>query len=319
MISVSNASEANKSIPQSEVIGQLPDTKMAEDRPRANSVQWRAGAIELPMLCLIVGAALIYGWLQRSEGHLTAENGAGYYLGIGGSFLMLALLLYPLRKRIRALRIIGSVRPWFRIHMLLGVIGPALILLHSNFSMGSLNSTIALICMLIVAGSGFIGRFFYSRIHRGLYGRKAHVREFLNDAGIFKASLLADDPGNSRFLESLQEYEDHRLLDTPGLALGIWRALTAGFAGRRIRKQVLKNMRLLIDQRAAQENWSKAVSRTHLAAFRKNIDSYIQAVSRAEAFTLYERLFSLWHMLHLPLFIILVFATLVHVIAVHLY
>ncbi len=232
---------------------------------------------------------------------------------------MLALLLYPLRKRIQALRIIGSVRPWFRIHMLLGVIGPALILLHSNFSMGSLNSTIALICMLVVAGSGFIGRFLYSRIHRGLYGRKAHVREFLNDAGIFKASLLADDPGNSRFLETLQEYEDHRLLDKPGLVLGIWRALTAGFAGRRVRKLVLKNMRLLIDRRSVQEGWSKAASRAHLATYRRHLGSYIQAVTRAEAFTLYERLFSLWHMLHLPLFIILVLAALVHVFAVHLY
>jgi hypothetical protein len=33
----------------------------------------------------------------------------------------------------------------------------------------------------------------------------------------------------------------------------------------------------------------------------------------------YERLFSLWHLFHMPLFLLLVVSALVHVLAVHMY
>src|SRR5262249_30513094 len=99
-----------------------------------------------------------------------------YWLGIGGSGLMLVLLLYPLRKRIRSLRAIGTVTFWFRAHMILGVIGPVLILWHANFRLGSINCSVALVTMLVVAGSGVIGRYLYSKIHLGWTGAKRRVR-----------------------------------------------------------------------------------------------------------------------------------------------
>ena len=43
------------------------------------------------------------------------------------------------------------------------------------------------------------------------------------------------------------------------------------------------------------------------------------AASRVATFQAYERLFSLWHVLHLPLFFMLIIAGIVHVIAVHVY
>ena len=75
-----------------------------------------------------------------------------------------------MRKRLASLKILGSVSAWSRIHMMLGVIGPALILLHANFKLGSLNSNVALLAMLTVAGSGLVGRYLYSRIHLAFTG-----------------------------------------------------------------------------------------------------------------------------------------------------
>jgi len=49
------------------------------------------------------------------------------------------------------------------------------------------------------------------------------------------------------------------------------------------------------------------------------IDTRLLANKRALEFEAYERLFSLWHVLHLPLFFMLVIAGVVHVIAVHVY
>ncbi len=74
-----------------------------------------AGSFEMPLLTILVAARLFRGWLQRDMGHLIAKNGLGYYLGIIGNFLMLALLLYPLLKRFRAIRFVGSVRACVRI------------------------------------------------------------------------------------------------------------------------------------------------------------------------------------------------------------
>ena len=67
---------------------------------------------------------MIYiGWQSSAERPLTAEQGAGYALGIIGGCLMLLLLLYPLRKHLRLMRNWGPVKYWFRLHMLFGVLG----------------------------------------------------------------------------------------------------------------------------------------------------------------------------------------------------
>ena len=40
---------------------------------------------------------------------------------------------------------------------------------------------------------------------------------------------------------------------------------------------------------------------------------------RVAQFSLYERLFALWHILHLPIFFLMVLSAIVHVLAVHMY
>ena len=49
------------------------------------------------------------------------------------------------------------------------------------------------------------------------------------------------------------------------------------------------------------------------------VDRRIAATRRVAGFEAYERLFSLWHALHLPLIFILLVAGVVHVIAVNVY
>ena len=46
---------------------------------------------------------------------------------------------------------------------------------------------------------------------------------------------------------------------------------------------------------------------------------HLVAVRRVSEFELVVRLFGLWHLLHLPLFFLLVVTALVHVLAVHMY
>ncbi len=131
------------------------------------------------LLLISTAIILLYGWTLRNDNYLSAEEGAGYVLGIVGGSLMLIILLYPLSKRVMLLNHLIPGRYWFGVHMFLGTVGPAMILFHSNFQMGSTNSTIALICMLLSAGSGIVGRYFYTSIHHGLYGKRKTLMEHI--------------------------------------------------------------------------------------------------------------------------------------------
>ena len=147
----------------------------------------------------LAALAVFIGWLGRDNRHISAEYGLGYALGILGGLMMLVLLLYPVRKRLRVMRIFGPTRHWFRTHMILGVLGPLLILYHCNFQLGSLNSKVALYCTLLVAGSGLVGRYIYAKIHHGLYGRKSTLQELL------KHVSMSRDSGAASFLPELLE------------------------------------------------------------------------------------------------------------------
>ena len=109
----------------------------------------------------------------------------GYNLGLAGGLMMLVLLLYPLRKRVKFFSKMGALPTWFKWHMVLGILGPLTIIFHSTYHVyipfihptGSPNAAVAMLCMLLVSGSGTFGRFFYTKIHHGLYGRQATVNE----------------------------------------------------------------------------------------------------------------------------------------------
>ncbi len=272
-------------------------------------------SLEIPIITTLVGILLLYAWSQKDEGHITAETGLGYYLGIIGSILMLTLLLYPLRKRIKILRFVGSVRGWFRVHMLLGIIGPALVLLHSNFTLGSLNSRVALWAMVIVATSGFAGRFFYRRIHRGLYGHKHNLKEIVQDVIDIKNAFATSDEVGTETASILSDYEESRLNNSARFWRSFEITMTGPFSRRKLRKSLRRTMQAELKKSAV----TRKIARSNMAKFDESLDRYLRTLARAEAFSLYERLFALWHMFHLPLFIILVLAALVHVVAVHLY
>ena len=47
--------------------------------------------------------------------------------------------------------------------------------------------------------------------------------------------------------------------------------------------------------------------------------NYLDAVVKASGLALYDKLFAMWHLLHLPLYFLLIVTGIVHVVAVHLY
>ena len=164
---------------------------------------------------IFVMALLWFGTHFPIERYISPQHGVGYALGIVGGSMMLLLLLYPLRKRVRWLKFMGRMSLWFRVHMVLGVMGPVLILFHANFSTGATNSNVALACMLIVSGSGLFGRYFYAQIHHGLYGQRANLNELRSTA-----EILRDQVSSIHFLPELVDHlerAERRLLQASQL------------------------------------------------------------------------------------------------------
>ena len=232
---------------------------------------------------------------------------------------MLLLLLYPLRKRVKGLRGLGSVGGWFRLHMVLGIVGPALILFHSNFKLGALNSNVALFAMLTVAASGLIGRYLYGRIHLGLYGRRAEIEELLTDVDNLKNAIEGGLPLPDGLFAALDAHAARALAGRNGAASSFLALLGLRLRSPGLRARLMHEAEQHVGIAGKQRGWSWRVRRKRVREVRKLLRRYFVAVNKAAAFVFYERLFALWHVLHLPFFILLVLAAIVHVIAVHLY
>jgi hypothetical protein len=262
---------------------------------------------------------LVVVWLHRDDGELTPESGLGYWLGIIGSSAMLLLLIYPFRKRLKLLRAIGGVTFWFRTHMVLGLVGPALILTHSNFQLGATNSNVALFSMLIVAGSGLVGKYLYRQIHLGLYGRKAALRDILADVDLLQRRLGEGLPKSDRIIAELNAFAHFAMVPQISVLSNLWSMLILKLRAGAARRRLSAEARQLIKIEGKRQRWSKRIRRERIITATGQITLLLAGVKKAAAFAFYERLFALWHVLHLPMFFLMVLAAIVHVFAVHFY
>ena len=271
------------------------------------------------ILWLLVAAVLYVGWSVRDEGYITAESGVGYALGIIGGSLMLLLLLYPLRKRVRSMRRWLHIRHWFRIHMVFGVLGPVLVLVHSGFRLGSLNGSIALVSMLVVALSGLVGRYFYTKIHYGLYGSRANLEELelSSEVGMLRVGFMLEfSPSLSKRIQSF-----HAAATAPSSNVfsGIARILLMGIWTRFVYFSISSHLNRAFAMEAQRRGWTKKDRDKRARAARRHLSGYLATARKVVELGFYERLFSLWHVLHIPLFVMLLLTGIGHVIAVHMY
>jgi hypothetical protein len=300
-------------LPASAPAAMTAPSKPAKSASPEHSLRW-------PIAWGIVIAALIaWGMNARLERYITPQRGLGYWLGIVGGSMMLLLLVYSARKRASWLRWLGGIPAWFRIHMVLGVVGPLLVLFHANFRLGATNSNVALISMLLVAGSGVIGRYIYTRMHANLDGNQDNLAELQTVAEKIRAQTTKVTflPG---LLDAIEREE--RRLGNPeegpiGRSLHVFTAgARAALARWRLHRLIKRTV-----ARAIHEEPESIARHAHRigAAARRYADRRLDAVRRVAEYRLYARLFSLWHVLHIPLFFMLVIAAVAHVIAVNLY
>lgn len=233
--------------------------------------------------------------------------------------MMLVLLVYPMRKRFRILSFLGPIKHWFRFHMIFGLGGPVLVLYHCNFQYGSFNSKVALYSMLVVAGSGIIGRHIYARIHLGLYGRKTELQELQDDLRDSIDSNQEVAVLMPQLMFDLERTSAELLEDQFSQSIRVGRSLK-WFVQYPL---MLWSLKSIARRELESTKYLESLAADQIEILRRQagelLTTYVRLLGRVVQFSFYERMFSLWHVLHLPLFLAMVLAALVHVLAVHMY
>jgi len=173
--------------------------------------------------------------------------------------------------------------------------------------------------MLVVAGSGVIGRYIYTRLHARMDGHEdtleqlkavgARLRSQTTSISFLPGLLDAIDRVEKRWVEppngSIRGFL-HLFTGGPRLAIARW--LVRRETKRAVAKAILNESGLVAGhaQRIAE-------------VARQYADRRLETGRRVREYRMYANLFSLWHVLHLPLFFMLLIAGIVHVIAVNVY
>ena len=302
-----------------------PERRSAAGRPAGprtdSGAERRGNARPLSVTSIwIVAVVLAAGaWLAGRAELYTPGSDLGYNLGLVGSIFMLLLLLYPLRKRLRFLQRAGELKHWFRVHMFLGIAGPILILYHSTLKLGSLNAAVAFYSMLIVAGSGIIGRFIYTKIHHGLYGRQATLRERQEYLGLQGESLKSKFHFAPSVEQRLKDLETYAADQTRLGLLGVRRFLALTVRTRYVYWRSMREVGRILSRAARERNWPRGERSHRIRVARRILKGYMRELKEVAQFRTYERLFSLWHVLHVPFVFMLAFSAIVHVVYVHMY
>jgi len=283
---------------------------------RSPKTRFRFGELTLyGVLALLV----LIAWQVSEQGYFTSKDDFGYWLGVTGGVMMLSLFLYPMRKHMRSMQRLGPLKYWFVVHMVFGIAGPLLILLHSTFKVGSMNAAIALTCMIVVALSGIVGRFLYRQIHRGFLGEKSSLRELQLEAG------FEHDAVQSRFhfvpdVElRLMAFETETAKGGNSLGAHLQRVLLLPIQQRIVYFRCRRQVDAALTRISRHRGWRRKDLEDRKRRARALLRDYLSAVVNVAQFAAYDRLFSLWHVLHIPFVYVLVVSAIAHVIAVHVY
>jgi hypothetical protein len=271
-------------------------------------------------LYAVLAVLMLVAWLISRSGLYTSGDDVGYWLGVVGSVMMLmALIFYPMRKHMSVFQKLGRVKIWLWMHMALGIGGPIVILVHAQFRVGSLNASIALYSMIVVAVSGVIGRFIYRRVHGGLDGQRADLRELQVRAGFQQNEAVSKLQFAPKVEARLHAFEQHELRAEPTWATHLrqvtWLPIKMWITYWICVFQLRKPLRLI----ARHKGWDREGLKRRDRLARKLVRRYLSAVVRIAHYTAFERVLSLWHLVHIPFVYLLLFSAIAHVVAVHLY
>lgn len=131
--------------------------------------------IGLSVTVAVAAAWVVEAFLSIGKPSPFAHSRQGHLTGWVGLGTTLLVFVYPIKKRIGQNR--RWPRHWFRVHLMAGVMGPLLILLHSGAHLHALVPSLALAAMAVVAVSGIVGQGVHYLALRTLNDRRRQLHD----------------------------------------------------------------------------------------------------------------------------------------------
>ena len=250
--------------------------------------------------------------LRQALDDIRFGSGMRFWMGVTGAMLLLLLLLYPLRKILGPRSPVGSIGAWFHIHLIVGLGGPVLILYHCNFGLGSRNANVALWSMLAVVASGIVGHFVYQTASAEFYAGKQKAREQLLAIATVLGPLAALRSERESIVDELNAFDAELLTPRRGILAGLkarWRVESQRRHFGRLLGQHLADCAALLQLPRGDYERVRATVGGHL-------DAYFRFARQASSRSMREQIWARWRLFHLPVFLILVLAAVLHVAAV---
>ena len=106
-----------------------------------------------------------------------------------GTGFVLLTLLYVIRKKIKRLSRVGTMKGWLEFHIFCGLFGPILVTLHTTLKFNGIVS-VAYWSMVLVVLSGFVGRYLFVRIPKTIRGKELDRSDLEQRAAELKQQLV---------------------------------------------------------------------------------------------------------------------------------
>lgn len=222
----------------------------------------------------------------------------GLRLGMLGFAMYCVLFIYPLRKRWRWLGSIGKTRHWLDFHVLVGICAPILITFHASFKFQGLAG-VAYWIMIIVALSGFIGRYIYAQIPRSLNADQLTANELETQGQELAAQIARQDVFRAEdFAPLLRVPSAAEIRSMPMLTM-FWTMLCLDLSRplltSALRRRVLRGADLIFTlgglRPSSNRELEEIISNVWRQSWLRGKTAFLARV---------QKVFHLWHVVHRP-------------------
>jgi hypothetical protein len=279
------------------------ETSGVKNEIKASAGTGLMGFMKWVILISGTGAAIFIPFYMASYSFKPGDSFSRLIGIIGSAMMFVGASFYLIRKRVRRLNRWGKIKDWLDIHILFCLFGPLLVVYHSGFLVTAINSAIAYYSMMIVVGSGVIGRYIYRHFQVSLSGERATLRELEEEIERLDEKIKTSLQDAGKLLEAITHFFGLRDKQASiGFFKSVYLMLKIDFLEGKLKKQILKYLKerkYHILEGSLEEILIKRISLE-------------KKVSNLEATA---KLFSVWHKLHVPFIWILIVTFVIHIAA----
>jgi hypothetical protein len=217
---------------------------------------------------------------------------------IGSSMIIIGIIMYSTRKRVRALWNLGKLSIWLEVHIFLCLLGPMLVIYHTTFKAGGI-AAISLWSMLSVAMSGIVGRFLYMLIPRTTAGTEMTTNQITEQFDAQEKIMLESEIGRDIRHMIDRSFAKMKRPENISQTIGAFLHL----------QKIKRRVRSLIHSTVSNSHVEHKAARklVRIAAARATL------IQKSLLLIQIEKLFYYWHAIHLPFTAIMLVTLAAHI------